>query len=75
MKTNAIIRIILFTLGILILGSILLVALGIRNYSFRKESFESSYSDRIIEAGGTPQTSEVEAAAPINLRQSQQTPL
>lgn len=49
MKTNAIIRIILFSLGIFILSFILLIGLGVWNYGFLTDSVEVSHSAQVSE--------------------------
>ena len=45
MKTNAIIRIVLFSLAIIILGGILLAGIGLKMYSFDFKNFTVSTGD------------------------------
>lgn len=65
MKTNAIVRIILFSLAIVILASILLVGLGLKMYSFDFSTFTVSMGNGSGIADGTVSSSGHVAASEI----------
>lgn len=64
MKTNAIVRIVLFSLGIFLLSSVLLVGLGVWNFGFLDEPREISHSGQFSEL-------DVTSADPANTQISQ----
>ena len=68
MKTNAIVRIILFSLAILVLLGILIAGLAFRHYSFNFRSFPGYIRGNSAENGGTvSQSGSVEASLVHNI--------